>query len=56
MFQRILTELKKQPTDIQEKYFSRLEDVVSSARNIGWGYYDYISDIFSEYESVTDQQ
>jgi len=56
VFQRILTELKKQPADFQNKYFSRLEDVVFSARNIGWGYYDYISDIFSEYESETDQQ
>jgi len=56
MFERILTELKKQPTDFQEKYFSRLEDVVFSARNIGWGYYDYISNIFDEYESETDQQ
>ena len=56
MFQRILTELKKQLADLQKKYFSRLEDVVSSARNIGWGYYDYISNIFSEYESETDQQ
>ena len=56
MFQRILTVLKKEPANLQEKYFSRLEDVVSSARDIGWGYYDYISDIFSEYESETDQQ
>ena len=56
MFKRILTELKKQSADVQDKYFSRLEDVVFSARNIGWGYYDYISDIFGEYESATDQQ
>ncbi len=56
MFGRILTELKKQPVDVQEKYFSRIEDVVFSTRNIGWGYYDQISDIFSEYESKTDQQ
>ncbi|GBE00930.1 hypothetical protein BMS3Abin08_00354 [bacterium BMS3Abin08] len=53
MFERILAVLRKQSADVQEKYFSRLEDVVSSARNIGWGYYDYISDIFSEYESQT---
>ena len=40
MFGRILTELKKQPVDVQDKYFSRIEDVVFSTRNIGWGYYD----------------
>lgn len=51
MFKRILSALKKHSTDVQEKYFSRLEDVVLSASNIGWGYYDYISDIFGEYES-----
>jgi hypothetical protein len=33
-----------------------IPDGVFSARNIGWGYYDYISDIFGEYESETDQQ
>jgi len=53
MFERILATLKKQSTDVQDKYFSRLKNVVSSARNIGWGYYDYISEIFSEYESET---
>jgi hypothetical protein len=50
MFERTLTELRKQSTDVQEKYVSRLEEVVSLARNIGWGYFDYISDIFGEYE------
>ncbi|MDJ0707956.1 MAG: hypothetical protein QNJ46_32185 [Leptolyngbyaceae cyanobacterium MO_188.B28] len=50
MFEKILTALRNQSADVQEKYFSRLEDVVLSARNIGWGYYDYISDIFGEYE------
>ena len=50
MFERILDTLRVQSTDVQEKYFSRLENIVSSAKNIGWGYYDYISDIFSEYE------
>ena len=50
MFERILATLRIQSTDVQEKYFSRLEDIVSSANSIGWGYYDYISDIFREYE------
>ena len=54
MFERILTVLRKQSNEVQEKYFSRIEDVVSSARNIGWGYYDCISDLFGEYESETN--
>ncbi len=54
MFERILAELRKQSTDVQEKYFSRLEGVVFSARNIGWGYYDHISDVFGEYENETN--
>lgn len=54
MFERILAALRKQSTEVQEKYFSRLEDVVSSAKNIGWGYYDYISDILNEYEIETN--
>ena len=51
MLDRILAALRKQPSNIQEQYFSRLEDVVVSARDIGWGYYDYISDVFEEYMS-----
>jgi hypothetical protein len=54
MFERILSILRKQSTDVQEIYFSRLEDVVASAKIIGWGYYDYISDIFGEYEFETN--
>lgn len=50
MFERIVSSLKEQPPDIQDKYHPRLEKVVSSATNIGWGYYDYISDIIDEYE------
>ena len=33
-------------------YYARA--VVSSARNIGWGYYDHIRDIFGEYENETN--
>jgi hypothetical protein len=40
---------------LQMEHFD-IPDGVFSARNIGWGYYDYISDIFGEYESETDQQ
>jgi len=41
----ILHALIKEPTEVQEQYFSRLERVVDSASDIGWGYYDYISDL-----------
>ena len=51
MFDRIIAALRKQPSNIQEQYLSRLEDVVVSARCIGWGYHDYISDVFGEYLS-----
>jgi len=51
MFDRILSVLIKQPNKVQEQYLSRLEDVVVSAINIGWGYYDYISRVFEEFIS-----
>jgi hypothetical protein len=51
MFGKILDILRKQPTDIQKKYFTRLENVVSTAINIGWGYHDHISDILSQFET-----
>lgn len=51
MFARILEELKKQPAKVQAKYFSRLTDVVKSAENIGWGYYDCICDMLYEFEA-----
>ena len=54
MFEKILATLKMQSTDVQEQYFSRLEAVVFSAKNIGWGYYDYISDILGEYVIETN--
>jgi len=55
MFERIITELKKQPSDIQEKYLKRLEEVVRVGSGIGWGYSDYISDIYYEYEEYLKQ-
>ena len=54
MFEKILTTLRKQSEEVQEEYFSRLEQVVSSAKDIGWGYYDFISDIFHEYQMDTN--
>ena len=49
MFKSILHALIKEPSEVQEHYFSRLERVVDSASDIGWGYYDYISDLLEEY-------
>lgn len=54
MFERILSTLKRQSSDVQEEYLTRLENVVSSARDIGWGYYDCISDMFAAYEIEAD--
>ncbi|MGA1870950.1 MAG: hypothetical protein ACMUJM_20630 [bacterium] len=51
MFARILSELRKLSKNVQDQYLSRLEDIVSSVRNIGWGYYDYISDLLEEFIS-----
>jgi hypothetical protein len=51
MFEKILSLLKSQPSDVQKNYHSRLEYIISSSKNIGWGYYDYISEIFTEYQS-----
>lgn len=48
-FKSILHALIKEPTEVQEQYFSRLKRVVDSASDIGWGYYDYISDLLEEY-------
>jgi hypothetical protein len=54
MFGRIISSLRNQSKDVHAIYHPRLENVVASARNIGWGYYDYISDIFGEYEIETN--
>jgi hypothetical protein len=54
MFERITSSLRNQSKDVQAKYHPRLEKVVVSSQNIGWGYHDYISDIFGEYEFETN--
>jgi len=50
MFNRILLELEQQPGNIQATYLPRLESIAESAKDIGWGYYDYISEILEEFE------
>ena len=43
MLDRILNTLEKQSVEVQKQYLSRLEIVVESARDMGWGYDDYTS-------------
>ena len=50
MFERILIALEKQPPVVQKMYYQKLKKMVSSARNIGWYYYDNISGMLAEYE------
>jgi len=50
MFERILVLLREQSSVIQDEYYDRLEDVVESAGNTGWGYYDCIREMLAEYE------
>ena len=50
MFERILVLLREQSSVIQDDYYDRLEDVVVSAGNTGWGYYDFIREMLAEYE------
>ena len=50
MFDKIIDMLRNQPANIQDKYLLRLQDAVSSANSIGWGYYDYLCDILIPFE------
>ena len=54
MFNRILNEIEKQPNNIQMKFLDRLQTVVISARDMGWGYYDYISEALIDYNDRHD--
>lgn len=49
MFANILTLLKKQTPEVQALYLKRLRLVVSSAKHMGWWYYDVISSLLTEY-------
>lgn len=51
MLDRILSALKKQPEDMNGQYLPRLRSVVESAKGIGWGYYDYMSNAIDSYEN-----
>ncbi|MFK5986134.1 MAG: hypothetical protein QM479_12020 [Pseudomonadota bacterium] len=49
MFDRALTAIEKQPNKIQIKFLHRLSRIVVSAKDMGWGYYDYISESLEEF-------
>lgn len=37
MFERILSNMEKQPNNIKKQYLPYLEDIVDSVRGMGWG-------------------
>ncbi len=49
MFQSVVKLLAKADDVTQAKYAEELGDIVYSARHIGWGYYDDISDLLNDY-------
>ncbi|MHC4560239.1 MAG: hypothetical protein ACYS80_23395 [Planctomycetota bacterium] len=49
MFDDILNILAKSHQEIIDMFLPRLMAVVQKAEGIGWGYYDYISDILEDY-------
>lgn len=50
MLDRIISALRKQPAEINNQYLPRLRELVESANDIGWGYYDYMNDVLEIYE------
>ena len=48
MFDDILNILVKSDQEIIDTFLPRLRAVVQKAEGIGWGYYDYISDILED--------
>jgi len=51
MFNRILSLIEKQTKNIQKQYLPRLENIVYSVRNTGWGYYDYLSETLDDFKA-----
>lgn len=47
MFNQILVTLEKESENTQKEYFLRLEKVVASSKNFGWGYYETICELFT---------
>ncbi len=54
MFDHILKALDKESVNLQERLVPRLEAVVKAARHMGWGYYDCISVMLSDFQAGSD--
>jgi len=48
MFDKVIKILNKSKQDIIDKFLPRLRAIVKNAHGIGWGYYDYLSDVLEE--------
>ena len=49
MLESILKLLVKTDASVQEKYIPKLQHIIHSARSMGWGYYDQMLDLFTDY-------
>jgi len=49
MLELILKLLIKTDASIQENYVPKLQHIIHSARGMGWGYYDQMSELFIDY-------
>jgi len=49
MFHSILKVLVNEGDAMQNKYISQLGEIVNSVQDIGWGYYDDISELLYDY-------
>ncbi len=47
VYLQALTLMKKEK--ILEKFMQRADQIASETKNMGWGFYDSISDIYSEF-------
>lgn len=48
MFDKVVQMLKTSNQDTIDMFIPRLKTIVNKANGIGWGYYDYISDVLEE--------
>jgi len=48
MFDKVVQILKTSNQDTIDMFIPRLKTIVNKANGIGWGYYDYISDVLEE--------
>ena len=49
MFQRVAPALLSLPLDIQRPFWVRLHSILTSARGIGWGYFDGLLEAYYDY-------